>query len=456
MSILASARGLSFAYGGASAPALAGVDLDVAAGEVALIEGPSGGGKSTLLRALSGSVPHFHGGRFGGRVVVAGMDTMEAPAARVARAAGMVFQDPESQAVMGAVWRDVAFGPESAGHPARDIPARVEAALDAVGAGHLRDRRIATLSGGERQRVAVASVLACGPALLLLDEPTSQMDDDGAASLGIVVRALADGGAGVVIAEHRAERVRGLADRVWRVSGGLLAEGPGAAASGSRAPVVPGQVRLSMEGIRAGYDGRPVFADAGLELRAGEVTALRGANGSGKSLLARVAVGLHPPEAGRVLLDGEDVTALPAERRFPGVAMVPQDPGRHLLTERVDHEVAYALARLGVSEAESAARVAAALERFDLTGLAGRHPLDLSVGERERVALAALLVSEPGVLILDEPTRGMDPSRKAVLASVLADRAAAGAAVLLITHDAGFAATAADRILRIDLVARRA
>ncbi|MEQ9337848.1 MAG: ABC transporter ATP-binding protein, partial [Miltoncostaeaceae bacterium] len=260
----------------------------------------------------------------------------------------------------------------------------------------------------------------------------------------------------VVIAEHRAERVRGLADRVWRVSGGLLAEGPGAAASGSRAPVVPGQVRLSMEGIRAGYDGRPVFADAGLELRAGEVTALRGANGSGKSLLARVAVGLHPPEAGRVLLDGEDVTALPAERRFPGVAMVPQDPGRHLLTERVDHEVAYALARLGVSEAESAARVAAALERFDLTGLAGRHPLDLSVGERERVALAALLVSEPGVLILDEPTRGMDPSRKAVLASVLADRAAAGAAVLLITHDAGFAATAADRILRIDLVARRA
>jgi energy-coupling factor transport system ATP-binding protein len=170
---LVRARGLCFAYGADAPPALAGIDLEIAAGEVLLLEGPSGGGKSTLLRALSGSVPHFHGGRFAGRVEVAGMDTMVAPPAKVARMAGLVFQDPEAQAVLGAVDRDVAFGLESAGHPPPEIPARVRAALGAVGAGHLERRRIITLSGGERQRVALAAVLACGPRLLLLDEPTS-------------------------------------------------------------------------------------------------------------------------------------------------------------------------------------------------------------------------------------------------------------------------------------------
>lgn len=456
MSVVARASGLRFAYGASAAPALDGVDLEVAAGEVLLLEGPSGGGKSTLLRALSGSVPHFHGGRFAGHVEVAGMDTMRSSPARVARAAGLLFQDPEAQAVLGAVDRDVAFGLESAGHPPGAIPGRVREVLGAVGADHLAGRRIADLSGGERQRVALAAVLACRPALLLLDEPTSQLDDDGAAALGSVVRRLAADGTAVVIAEHRAERVRGLAGRVLGVHGGRLAAARDPLAPAHRPGEGAGAVRLALDGVTAGYDGRPVIADSAIELRAGTVTAVRGPNGAGKTLLCRVAAGLHAPAGGRVVLDGRDVTGLAAEHRFPALALVSQDPGRHLLTERVRDEVEYALVRIGLPSRERRARVAAALAEFDLEPLADRHPLDLSVGERERVALAASLVARPGVIILDEPTRGMDPARKEALARALRVRAAGGAAIMLTTHDAVFAGAAADRTVYLDDIARRA
>ncbi len=457
MSAVASVRGLTFAYGDRAAPALRGVDLDVHAGEILLLEGPSGGGKSTLLRALSGSVPHFHGGRFGGRVVVAGLDTMVAPAARVARAAGLMFQDPETQAVLGAVHRDVAFGLESAGHPARAIPRRVREVLERVGAGHLEGRRIATLSGGERQRVAIAAVLACAPTLLLMDEPTSQLDDAGAADLAGVVRDLAAEGTAVVMSEHRAERARPLAHRMLGVHDGRLAAvGDPAPPHGPAGDPAPGPVRLRVEGVSAGHPGRPVLAGAELDLHAGEVTALRAPNGAGKTLLARVIAGLHAPDTGRVLLDGRDVTGMPAERRFPDLVLVTQDPGRHLLTERVDDEVAYVLVRLGVADDERRRAVAGALREADLEGMDDRHPLDLSVGERERVALAAGLITRPGVIVLDEPTRGMDPVRKARLGALLRARAAQGAAVLVTTHDAAFAAATAHRILTLDQVAVRA
>ena len=456
MTVVARASDLRFSYGTAAAAALEGIDLEVAAGEVLLLEGPSGGGKSTLLRALSGSVPHFHGGRFAGRVEVAGMDTMTSAPARVARAAGLLFQDPEAQAVLGSVDRDVAFGLESAGHPPGDIPARVRAALGAVRAGHLAGRRIAGLSGGERQRVALAAVLACRPALLLLDEPTSQLDDEGAEALGGVVRELAADGTAVVIAEHRAERARPLADRVLGVEAGRITAGPPSLTGAHPGGESPGPARLRLEGVAAGYDGRPVIADSALDLRAGTVTAVRGPNGAGKTLLCRVAAGLHVPAGGRVVVDGRDVTRWPAEHRFPALALVSQDPGRHLLTERVRDEVEYALLRLGLPERERRTRLAQALAEFDLDAMADRHPLDLSVGERERVALAASLVARPGVILLDEPTRGMDPARKAALARVLRARAAEGAAVMLTTHDAVFACAAADRTLYIDDIARRA
>lgn len=445
----ARARALRFTYGGAQAPALAGVDLDVSAGSVLLLEGPSGEGKSTLLRALCGLVPHFHGGRFSGRVVVDGLDTLRTPPARICRSAAMVFQDPESQAVLGAVERDVAFGLECAGIPPAMIPGRVREALEMAGASHLRDRAVGELSGGERQRVALAAVLAPGPRVVLLDEPTSQLDDSAAASLMEVLRTLAAGGAAVVVAEHRTDRARTIADRVRAVRAGRIAaaDAPEEPAPARPASDPAGPVRARIEAADAGHPGRPVLRGASLELRAGEVVTISGDNGSGKSTLLRVLAGLHRPDAGGVVLDGRDVTEVPAERRFPALALVPQDPGRHLLAERVDAELAIALRADPDSPRGRQERIARMLARLDLADVASRHPLDLSVGQRERVALGAVLVAEPGVIALDEPTRGMDPVRKAALVALLRERAAAGAAVVVATHDAAFARAVGDRAL---------
>ncbi|MFM9018626.1 MAG: ABC transporter ATP-binding protein [Actinomycetota bacterium] len=448
---MAHVRALAFSYGESGRAALDRVDLEVRPGEVLVLEGPSGGGKSTLLRALAGLVPDFHGGAVSGQVEVMGHDALATPPAGLGGAVGMVFQDPEAQAVLGTVERDVAFGPQNAGLPADEIARRVDRALHDSGATHLRGRRIDELSSGERQRVAIAGVLAREPRLLLLDEPTSQLDSAAAAALASTLRGLADRGTAVVVAEHRAERVRPIADRVLAVCCGQV---------GAPAPDEPvecalppceamGPPALRMERVVAGHDRRPVLRDASLVLVPGRVTALVGPNGSGKSTLLRTLAGLHCPESGLVMLGDDDVSALPPEARFPRLGMVPQDPGRHLLTESVGDEIALALRSMGMPEGEHASRVADVAVALELDAMLDRHPLDLSVGERERVALAAILVANPGVLVLDEPTRGMDPLRKRALAQIIRARAAAGCAVLVATHDGPFAVAAADEVLEM-------
>lgn len=449
--VVARARGLRFSYGDSRHAALDGVDLDVVAGEVLVLEGPSGGGKSTLLRALAGLVPDFHGGAVSGSVEVAGHDALALPPAALGASAGMVFQDPEAQAVLGTVERDVAFGPANAGLPADEILRRVDHALHDAGARHLRGRRIDELSSGERQRVAIAGVLARRPAVLLLDEPTSQLDSRAAAALAVTLRRMADRGTAVVVAEHRAERVRPIADRVMAVCCGQVGPpGPDEDPPGARPPCrATAAPAARAEGLIAGHGDRPVLDGASLVLVPGRVTALVGPNGSGKTTLLRSLAGLHRPDAGRVLLGDHDVSALAPEARFPRLALVPQDPGRHLLTERVRDEIAVALTSMGITGREAAGRVRQAADELGLADMLDRHPLDLSVGERERVALASILVARPTVLVLDEPTRGMDPERKRALAALIRRRAAQGAAVLVATHDGPFAAAAADEVLKM-------
>jgi energy-coupling factor transporter ATP-binding protein EcfA2 len=252
-----------------------------------------------------------------------------------------------------------------------------------------------------------------------------------------------------VIAEHRSDRARPVADRLLAVRAGLLADpDPADPVPPARPPRPPdGPVRVRMEGIVAGHPGRPVLRGAAMEVRGGEVVTISGANGTGKSTLLRVLAGLHEPEAGGVALDGREVSGVPAERRFPGLVLVAQDPGRHLLAERVDAELAIGMRASPLSPRERRERIGRMLEELDLADVAERHPLDLSVGQRERVALGAVLVADPGVIALDEPTRGMDPARKAALAALLRRRAAAGAAVLVATHDMAFARAVGDRAL---------
>ena len=444
--IVADVQSLSFWPGRAHRPALDDVSLQIAAGEVVMIQGPSGGGKSTLLRALAGLVPHFHGGRFAGRVVVGGYDTRMTEPAKLATVVGSVFQDPEAHAVRSTVDRDVAFGLENLGVPADEIPARVRQALALVEADHLHDRAIDTLSGGERQRVAIAGALALRPRLLVLDEPTSQLDDRGVAALQRTITALAATGVAVVVAEHHADRLAHLADRTLRLAAGRL--GGSEVTTDAGVPTgCAGHELLRIEGLEARYGECAVLTRVSLSLAAGTITALHGLNGSGKSTLARVIAGLHPAHLGRVIVDGRDVTAQPAQVRTATIGFLPQDAGRWLLRERVDDELAFAAWRC--VDAERRPRVQAVMAELDLTALATAHPLDLSVGERERVALAAVLVADPQVIVLDEPSRGMDPARRALLADALRRRIAQGAAVLVATHDAGFADAIADRHVEV-------
>lgn len=444
--IVADVQALSFWPGRSDRAALDGVSLQITAGEVVLIQGPSGGGKSTLLRALAGLVPHFHGGRFAGRVVVGGYDTRTTEPARLATVVGSVFQDPETHAVRSTVDRDVAFGLENLGVRADRIGSRVRQALALVDAEHLHDRAIDTLSGGERQRVAIAGALALRPRLLLLDEPTSQLDDHGVAALQLTIGALGASGVAVVVAEHHAHRLEHLADRTVCLAAGRL--------GGSEATVdagIPtgcaGQELLRVEGLEARYGDCAVLTRVALSLAAGTVTALHGANGSGKSTLARVIAGLHPAHLGHVIVAGRDVTTQPTHARAATIGLLPQDAGRWLLRERVEDELAFAAWRF--TDVERRAHVDAIMAELDLTALAAAHPLDLSVGERERVALAAVLVADPQVIVLDEPSRGMDPARRAMLGDALRRRIARGAAVLLATHDGGFADAIADRHVEV-------
>ena len=434
--VLATIDGLTFTYPGATTPALGDVSLEIRGGERIAVLGPSGSGKSTLLRALAGLVPHFHGGRFAGRVVVGEQDTRATRPAELAGTVASVFQDPEDQVVMTRVANEVAFGLENVGAEPGEIWARTAEALDRVGAAHLADRPLSELSGGELQRVCLAAALALKPELLLLDEPTSQLDPEGAEAFLDLVAGL---GGTVVLSEQRVARALRLADRVLFVEdGGVALDAPRAEAEAwlarerpAFAPPGDGRPRwsasrpassddvLRLAGVRFAYPGdTPVLDGVELVLRAGEVVVVEGPNGAGKSTLARIVTGLLGPDEGLV------------ERRARA-AYLTQDPGRYLVKETALEEVAF-----GVGGDRRRAREA--LARFGLAAFADRHPRDLSSGERERLGLAAVAVVEPGLLVLDEPTRGVDPVRKAELVAWLEGLARDGVAVLVVTHDESF------------------
>ena len=408
--------------------------------------GRSGSGKSTLLRAFAGLVPHFHGGRFSGRVEVAGLDTRRHGPARLAGTVAMLFQDPEEQVVFTRVLNEVAFGLENVGTPAEEIEARALEALASVGAEHLAGRLVTELSGGELQRVCLAATLALEPRLLLLDEPTSQLDPEAAGALvELALRLARDRGTAVLLSEQRPTLPLEVCDRVLFLDRGRLTfDGPVGRArtwlkerhplfvsdgewAGVHRPTF-GEVMCRLEGVSFAYeDHLLVLERESLELRRGEIVALLGSNGSGKTTLAKLAAGLLEPLGGRVERKGR-------------ATYLSQDPGRYVLRERADEEVA-----VGVG-----GDVAAAGRPLAAVGLAGyedRHPRDLSSGERERLGLAAVLAPDPDLLVLDEPTRGVDPERKLELAGLL--RANTTRATLVVTHDLAFAKAVADRMVSL-------
>ena len=447
-------EGVSHRYVAAGRPALADVDLAVDEGELVLLVGESGSGKSTLLRAALGLVPHFHGGELCGRVRVAGLDTRRHRPGELARHAGLVFQDPEAQVVMQHVLAEAAFGLENLAVAPGEIHPRAMAALDMVGAGHLAERMTRTLSGGERQRVAIASVLAMGPRVLLLDEPTSQLDPAAADEL---IRTLIDlrdrHGIAIVVAEHRTERLFDVADRVVAMRAGAIevdAPPPLARAalagmpwllpraSAERPPASdPADPAARLERASKRLGPTPALVDVSAAFGRGVVTAVTGPNGAGKTTS-------RSPPAG-------SWTSTAAPRCETGRAgYVAQDPACYLLHDTALEEVEYGLANLGVPPADRRDRAVAELERFDLAWAATEHPRDLSSGERQRLAIATVTAMRPDLVVLDEPTRGVDGRHKRDLAGLIRGLAAAGAGVVVVSHDTWFVADVAASAMAMD------
>jgi energy-coupling factor transport system ATP-binding protein len=466
---------VGYRYPNTAVPALRDVQVAVEAGEFVVLAGHSGQGKSTLLRAACGLVPHFHGGEFAGRVRLAGLDTREHGPAQLGALVGVLFQDPESQLVMNTVRAELALALENRGGSELQVARGVEEAALALGIESLLDRPVRELSGGEKQRVALGAALAGRPRLLLLDEPTSQLDPvAGDELIGLLRRLNEEWDVAVVLAEHRLERCLAVADRVIAMEGGRIVHDgePGAfldwAASAAPALQTPAARMFAQVGLRPPPVGvrqaravlrthglldpetsaapapapkRPARGrgSAALELRgvwheiprgpailrgvslrvdAGETVALMGRNGAGKSTLLRHAAGLMAPTRGKLSSAGR-------------VALLLQNPSDYLLHDRVADE----------ADAET-------LAREGLAGLAERNPRDLSGGERQRLALAIVTAGEPpAVLALDEPTRGMDREAKGRLAERLRARARGGEAVLVATHDSEFAASCAERAI---------
>jgi energy-coupling factor transport system ATP-binding protein len=465
-------RGVTFTYPDAPRPSLVDVDLDVAPGEVLLVVGPSGSGKSTLLRCANGLVPHAAGGRFAGDVVVFGRSTRSHHPRELADVVGFVHQDPEAQFVVDRVETDIAFVLENLGLPPAAMRRRVEETLDALGIAHLRDRSPATLSGGERQRCAIAGALAAAPSALVLDEPTSQLDPQGADDvLAAVTRLNADLGATVMVAEHRLERAAPLADRTMLVDDGRSGVPgiPGVVLAGYEgAPAVtrlgrllgwdpppltvrdarrfavstdlgpapepvprptPGESLVVARGLRVALGRRDVLHGVSVDVRRGEVVALLGRNGSGKTTLLRALARLLASARGSV--DGAGTTAY-----------VPQDPNALLFAPTVQRELRETLRLVGRADDGAVDRW---LDGLGLTAVAERHPRSLSGGERQRVAIAAVAVGGADVLLLDEPTRGMDARSRRALHDAVTRHAADGGAVVLATHDVELAARCATR-----------
>ncbi len=470
-------------------PVVQHLDLQIPEGEMCVVVGRTGSGKTTILRAVNGLVPHFSGGELSGRVLVEGRSTADHPPRELADLVGFVGQDPLAGFITDSVEEELAYAMESLAVPPDVMRRRVEETLDLLGLVELRGRALRTLSGGEQQRVAIGAALTAHQRILVLDEPTSALDPAaGEEVLAALHRLVHDVGITVLMAEHRLERVAQHADRMVLLGdpgtaplvglpGEVLANSSLAppvvrlgrvagwspppvsvrdarrlAATlrdrleGSAPPPTPGATGaplLEARGVQVRYAGCLAVRDVDLELRAGEVVALLGRNGSGKSSLLWALQGTGARQGGTVAVAGDDPAELPIAERARRVGLVPQEASDLLGAATVRAEVADAdqLAGAGVGTTR------ALLERI-VPGIDDEaHPRDLSDGQRLALALAVVLVGSPPVLLLDEPTRGLDVPAKAALARVLRELAADGRAVVLSTHDVEFVAEVASRVV---------
>ncbi|MDU4315933.1 MAG: energy-coupling factor ABC transporter ATP-binding protein [Bifidobacterium longum] len=467
-------RGISFTYDHAAEPALRDITLTVPAGECIVLCGASGCGKTSYTRVANGLIPSFFHGAFAGSQTTCGLDVETVPIDRLTPLVGSVFQNPKTQYFNANVTDELAFPAENIGLPAEDINRRITAVAERFGIGHLLHRSIFHLSGGQKQRIAVAAATMLGPRLVVLDEPTSNLDANAIADMRAMIEQMKDEGLTIVIAEHRLAWLNGVADRYVVFDGGhivqdyeadeFLSLSPGcvaamglraldlqpyrrriAALASSPAADECTSVLLGTHNLTIGYKGKDGFTRAipDLRFRAGEITGLMGNNGCGKTTLVRTLTGLIKPVSGRIELNG--VPAKPRDLTRAGF-LVMQDVNYQLFSDSVREEL---LIGLDETDAGITAQANQVMADLDFAAFAERHPMSLSGGQKQRVAIGSALMCGKDLIILDEPTSGLDRYHMEQVGELLRQLASQGKAILVVTHDEELAAGWCDRIVNL-------
>lgn len=487
---------LSFSYvselTGDRVEALKDVDLSADAGSLTLVCGASGCGKSTLMKALTGLVPQMTPGELDGVVRINGRNLADVALTDVGHLCSSVFQNPRTQFFCDTVAEELAFCGENYGRERATLRQQSERAAKLMGISHLMERKLTTLSGGQLQKVALACALASGAPVLLADEPTSNLDPAAISEVRAALKVLKEQGLTIVVVEHRLHFLRGLADQVLLMESGrvtrrwngaeffsmgqaqrrslglrtLVDPGPpetwvGQVQAGRQENQVrqvqagcrekqagrqenreatPSQVRLSCRGLSFAYGASPVFEGLDADFPAGQITCIAGANGVGKTTLVRVLCGLAAPSSGSISMDG-----VPASRktRRSACALVMQDTGRQLFSDTLAGELTIGASHASGQSGEQL------LADFDLANLGERHPLSLSGGQKQRLVIAAARATGRPIVILDEPTSGVDARHLDSITATLRRIADEGAAVVVVTHDGEFAAACADRLITL-------
>lgn len=507
--VVVSVSNLSFKYKGSDREALRNISFEVHRGETFVIMGPNGAGKTTLCYILSGVIPNMYGGVRRGRVNVLGFDPWDQPIYETAKYVGILLQDPESQLIMPSVFAELAFGPANLGVPKDEILKRIKRVLEIVGLEGYDERHPRELSGGQKQRVALGAVLTMMPDLLVLDEPTSQLDPIGTTEVFEAIKRLKEMGITMIITSHKTEEIAYIADRVLLLYDGevkaigrpedvlsnvdLLEEigvKPPAVASyfrkinigdSTKPPIfLEDAVKLAKKMIqekklvvknvefRNGEVERkepiievknvtfiyptepPVVAlkNINLTIYEGEFVGIIGQNGSGKTTLAKNIVGLLKPTKGKVLFRGEDVSKYTVGELAKRIGFVLQNPDYQLFTLSCEEEIKFGLKNIGLPEEEIEARIEEALKLVGLEHLREKYPFALSFGDRRKLAVATVIAMRPEVIILDEPTTAQDYRGRYLLADLAEKiRRKYGTTIIMITHDMDLVAKYAERLI---------
>ena len=459
--IALSLAGVSYTYPGSASPALAGINLAVRRGEIVFVTGPTGAGKTTLCLAASGILHHEYGGTLEGAVTILGKSVRDYPGmAGIGRYLGVVFDDADAQLIFTTVEEEVASGLENLGISREEMQQRLRRVMEATGITDLADRAPHTLSGGQKQRVAIAATLALGTEILVMDEPTAELDGEATAAVSALLRRLSGEGTAVLIVEQKIGELAAIADRMVVVEGGkIVAEGapahmvrdhppnggarrpaPAAATSRSGAPPI-----ISVRGLVHRYDGVTAIGGLDLDVAPGEIVAVVGENGSGKTTLVKHFNGLLRPTEGSVTVDGRDAATVPVAELARHVGLVFQNPDTMLFAETVADEVAFGLKNIDPGASEEP--VDAALREVGLLHRKTAYPRSLSRGERQRLAIACVIAMRPKVIVLDEPTTGLDARESERVMHILERLRQDGHTVVMVTHDMLLPEEYADRII---------